>query len=369
MLASLRDLHDTALWPLIDAGMAGSIVYWVRSPQVGDSLASYKGAVHIRDIGAIVQSIANALSQAHSVGLSHGAITGSSILRYPSGSWALYGLGIMGRGPASDQFDLARAVVERLAGRSWVEPDVSAFPDEERPYHRAQRLRDALGMITERVVNVLNKAMHLDPSQRYPDIALFGADLVEQIRISGDDLVHGAFEAISARNVELARLITEKASSYNPDSENLTLLRLQLNGGSVFGTPQAHPGQPHPVPPPFVPVMPPPSDQSMMASAPSESADLMRQLGAPAIQPTFEQLTQAMTLPPMQSQTGMSASNIPAELTHGLPPEFVQMIAPQFQAKPVKKGINPIFVLALGGIGVVLLLLIAAIVTFFVSGS
>ena len=56
-------------------------------------------------------------------------------------------------------------------------------------------------------------------------------------------------------------------------------------------------------------------------------------------------------------------------VTQGLPQEFLDAIAPQFNVKPVKKGMNPLFVLIIGGGGVVLLLAIAGLATFMLSGS
>lgn len=362
LVAALKSLHHPALWPLLDAGIAGSIVYWIRSAPIVDSLASWKGQMPIRTLGALVASIADALSIAHAGGLSHGSVRASAILRYPSGSWALAGLGIMGRGPAQDQFDLALTTVNRIAARPWIEPDLSGYPEQERAYHRGQRLREHLSTTTERVVNVLNKGLHLDPAQRYPDIAQFGADLVEQIRLSGEDLVHGAFEAISARNVELARVIGDKAAAYNPDSDNLAILRLQLNGGSVFGAAQQ--------PPTAMPAMHPSGQTPVPPGSPlGEVRGPIA--GVPGIQLPIapDALPPGLVLPPMQSQTGVQPVPLPPELTQGLPPEFLQMIAPQFQQTPVRKGMNPIFILALGGIGVVLLMLIAALVTFVMSGS
>ncbi|MDQ2683741.1 MAG: hypothetical protein M3Y37_09470, partial [Chloroflexota bacterium] len=76
-----------------------------------------------------------------------------------------------------------------------------------------------------------------------------------------------------------------------------------------------------------------------------------------------------LVLPPMQGLSTSSAPPIPAELTHGLPPEFIQMIAPQFEQKPVRKRINPMIIIGLGAIGMILLLLIAAMATIVLQGS
>lgn len=341
LLDTLKSVDDVALCPVIEAEIAGSIVYWVRANQVGEPLDSITGQLPIRDLGKMTVRIARAISVAARSGLTHGSINQTVILRNPDDGWKLTGLGILGRGEAQDQLDLALVIIARLASRPWSEPDLSGYPSEERPYHRSQRLREHLNTHTERVANVLTRATNPDPSMRYEDIAGFAEDFAKQIQLSADDLVHGAFEAISARNVELARIMGDKAAGYDPDLENLSILRLQLNGGSVFGNQQgATP----------LPVMP----QFEMPAQPGR-----------AVIPGLDG-----TVAPASAPASFQAfSSLPPELTQGLPPEFLQALAPQFEAKPVKKGMNPMFILLLGGLGVVLLLLIATMLTFFASGS
>jgi hypothetical protein len=65
----------------------------------------------------------------------------------------------------------------------------------------------------------------------------------------------------------------------------------------------------------------------------------------------------------------MSQSALSPELAQGLPPEFLEIIAPQFQVTNPKRGMNPMFVLAIGGAGVLLLMLVAALATIFLSNS
>ncbi len=239
MLDSLKSVQEVPLCPVVETAIAGSIVYWVRPVQVGEKLSDISDQFTIRELGQMVARLGSALSVAAQCGLSHGSINPKLILRNPDDGWLLSGLGIMGRGEAQDQRDLALVVIARLSNRAWAEPDLSGYPEEERPYHRSQRLREHLGNHTERVANVLIKATHPDPSSRYDGIGAFADDFVHQIRLSADDLVHGAFEAISARNVELARIMGEKAATYEPDLENLSILRLQLSGKSLFGGPPA----------------------------------------------------------------------------------------------------------------------------------
>jgi hypothetical protein len=65
---------------------------------------------------------------------------------------------------------------------------------------------------------------------------------------------------------------------------------------------------------------------------------------------------------------GQPRSLLPPELMQGLPQEFLDAIAPQFQVKPIKKGMNPMLVLAMGGAGMLLLLAAVGLATLLLSG-
>jgi len=333
LLEKLSALRHPALVPVLQAGLAGNIVFWVAPAGSAQplNLPSASAPTPIVTLLQIIDAVAAGLSAAHEVGLSHGALTVDAIVSPAPGTYAVRGLGLRGRGAAQDQRDLGAVAVTLLSGRTWQEEWADGPVSIEERIARAQRLREWLSGITERVVNVVLRATETNPSDRYSSINEFAEQFAEAVRQSGEDLVHGAFEAISSRNVELARLLAGKAAQYNPGSDSLTLLNLQLGGGSPFGA-----------------MVTPPVAQPGPTASPSLTPDL--------------------TLPPM-APAGTRQNLLAPELAHGLPPEFLEMIAPQFEVPTSPKKMNPMFYLVIGGVGMVFLLLVAAMATMMLSGS
>ena len=337
-LAKLRHLSHAALCPILDSGVVNSTAYWVHAVPDGEPLSTKSDQERwpITRVSELMTRLGSALQIAHELGLSHGAITAAQIFLRADGSPLLTGLGIAGQGPAGDQRDLARIAIELLAERPWLEIEADAGGSSDVRERRAQLLREALSMYTLRVVNVLAEATDPDPARQFPSVRAFAADFDSAIRLSAEDLVHGAYEAISARNTELARVMADKAESYDPQSDSLALLKIQLHGGSPF-------------------------NQSGLSPLPEATTDLA--------------LTSAdgdnapISAPPILEQPGASRTMLPPELTEGLPQEFLDAIAPQFQVKPVKKGVNPLFVLAMGGAGLLLLLAAAGLATILLTGN
>jgi hypothetical protein len=338
VLDKLAALRHPSLVPILQTGLAGNVVYWIWADSDAQHIPalSPEQPVPISTVVTIVKTVASGLAAAHQAGLSHGSLAHHSILSPAPGTYLVEGVGATGRGGAQDQRDLGMIVIGLLSGRQWQEEELVGPASIEQRVARAQRLREWMSGTTERVVNVVLRATELNPVDRFDNIQEFAEQFGIAVRDSAEDLVHGAFEAISSRNVELARLLAAKAAHYNPEAEGLTLLNMQLNGGSPFGA--------MPVLPPMPPVVAP-------------------------IQPGFptpEPIQPAQTLPPIPA-AGQTQVLIAPELTQGLPPEFIQLIAPQFEVATRKKGMNPLFVLAIGGAGGLLMLLIAAMVTFIVS--
>jgi hypothetical protein len=327
--AALSNLRHSALIPVLEAKVSGNVAYWVGPSEVGQSLPflAPHAAMPASTVVAVATATAAGLQAAHDVGLSHGSLTIGSITSPVPGTYAVAGLGLTGRGPAEDQRGLGEIVIRLLSGRQWHEELAAESVSIEERLKRAQRLREWMSGVTERVVDVVLRATEPNPPDRYERIAEFAEQLAEAVRLSSVDLVHGAFEAISARNVELARLLAAKAALYDPDSDELTLLNLQLQGGSPFGA---------------------------TAAATHVLSPEMAAIQAP--------------LPPLVAP-GERRNGLAPELTAGLPPEFLEIIAPQFAVANPKKGMNPIFVLIIGGFGVVFLLLAAALATMILTGS
>jgi hypothetical protein len=155
--------------------------------------------------------------------------------------------------------------------------------------------------------------------------------------------------------VELARLLAAKAAQYNPSADSLTLLNLQLGGGSPFGAVPVMPPMQHVAAPAYPGFPPPPVLPEQPVAAPLQP-------GFPPPAPVPPE----MIVPPMTAP-GQSQSLLTPELAQGLPPEFLQLVAPQFEVTPRKKGMNPLFVLVMGGVGILLLMLIAAMVTLILT--
>jgi hypothetical protein len=332
-LAKLRHLSHPALVPVLECGLRESTAFWVHAVPDGEPLAhaaatdpSWSSITRVR---ALTDTIGGALQIAHDVGLSHGAITPETIVIGPAGKPVLAGFGIDGKGFSRDQADLALVAIQLLAGRPWVEP-AGAMDDVAGPdLTRAQRVRDFLESCTERVTTVLARATDLDPADRYPSIAEFVTQFDEAVRFSADELVEAAFQARSM-SPEMARLIADKAAAYDPGNENLRLLNIQLSGGSPFGS--------------------------------SAGGSILDPVGAPPADPFRVSM-------PVAEPAQTPRSFLPPELTEGLPPEFLETIAPQFAIKPVKKGMHPLFIMAMGVVGVILLIAIAGMATFLIGGS
>ena len=333
MAAKLAALRHPFLIPVLEARLAGNVLYWVNPIEAGSPLPepSAQPLLPVLAVVTIIGAAAAGLQTAHDAGLSHGALSVDSIVEAKAGSYAVAGVGLAGQGAAQDQRDLAEIAIVLVAGRRWQESAISADVSIAEKVARAQRLREQLSGVTERVVNVVLRATEPEPTDRFNSVTEFAAHFAEAVRFSGEDLVHAAFESISARNVELARLLAAKAALYGPTTEGLTLLNLQLQGGSPFG-----------------PV-------SVVGGA----------IPAPTMPP---ELAQSLVQPGPTAPGGLSGA-IPSELTQGLPPEFLETIAPQFEAVKPKRGIHPMFVLIIGGVVVVFLLLVAALGTMLLTGS
>jgi hypothetical protein len=323
LLAKRKHLTHPVLVPVLETGNNGTVLFWAEAEPAGKSLESdpAAGPWPISAVKDLIGSLAGGLQIAHDLGLSHGAIDADSVLRAESGGFMLAGLGLGGAGAAQDQADLSVLVIGLLAGRPWVENSGSAS--------RADAIREFLAEQTQLVAAVLARASDPDQTARYASMSDFAGQFGQAVVQSAGDLVHGAFEAVSGKSPELARLLADRAAAYDPANESLKLLNLQLRGGSPFAI-RPDPIQAVPGVEPFL--QPPVMD------------------GEP-----FPQLTAAPLIPP---------SLLPEELTRGLPEEFLRAIAPQFEVKPVTKArLNPMFVMIVGCVGIAFLLALAGLIT------
>jgi hypothetical protein len=327
-LAKRRHLTHPALATVLESGLTGSIAWWIESVPPGRTLADSVGEdvslASIPSIRRLIHGVSGVLSLAHAVGLSHGALSAQSIVVDPNGALVLTGLGIEGTGVAQDQVDLALVAINLLATEPWTEQGAE-------PSRRAIQLREHLSNYTERISGVLTRATDPDPAERYPTIAEFAKQFGEAVQFSCEDLAQAGQEAISAQNFELARLLAEKAAAYDPTAEALANLNYRLHGGTAFVAnglqSKVIAESPVQVSPGTIPVL-----------APADPAAAMR-------------------------------NQLPPELTEGLPQELIDLIAPQFEVKPVKKGVPPMFVMIVGFVGIAFLLALVRMVTLLVTGN
>ena len=242
----------------------------------------------------------------------------------PNGALVLTGLGIEGKGFAQDQLDLALVAINLLATEPWAEQAAD-------PSSRAQQIREHLSNYTERISGVLTRATDPDPAERYPTIADFAKQFGEAVQFSCEDLAQAGQEAISAQNIELAKLLTERAAAYDPTAEALANLNYRLHGGTAIIANGLR--------------------STITAESPIPAT--------PGIGPVLASADPAAAM----------RHQLPPELTEGLPQELIDLIAPQFEVKPVKKGVPPMLVMIVGFVGIAFLLALVRMVTLLVTGN
>jgi len=328
-LAKLRHLSHPALAPVLESGLTTSVAWWIDAVPPGtplaDAVRNDASPASIPFVQRLVDGIAGVLELAHSVGLSHGAVERQSIVIGRDGSPVLIGLGIGVNGFSHDQADLALLAINLLAQEPWSEP----APDNG--VARAQQLRAHLANYTERISGVLARATDPDPSERFPSIAEFAKRFAEAVQYSAEDLVQAGQDAVSSQNTELAKLLAEKAAAYAPESEALANLNHRLRGGLPVAT------------------------RGSLSVAGFESPNPAMADAVPGLSSVESPATPRNQLPP--------------ELLEGLPQEFIDAIAPQFEVKPIKKGVPPMLVLIVGLVGIAFLLAVARMATLLITGN
>jgi hypothetical protein len=338
-LESLKAFRHPNLQPILDAGSAGNVLYWVSVKpailSVADSLAD--SVMTPATTRQLVREVGSALSTLHAAQMTHGAVSANAIAQRPDGAFMLFAPGLSGKRTSDDQRDLATTVIQLLTGKPWTAPESTGDADMDGSL-RSQSLRTAMPNITERLVSVLGKAVDLNPAVQYPSVGAFADAYEESVAYSAEDLAHGAFEAISASSPEIADLLYQRARDYDPSCELLTVLGIQLHGGSLFE----------------------------MASASASAAQMPGLMQAQSMTMSAPPVP-GLVLPPAAAPIN-PVTLIPAELTTGVPQEYLDAVAHQFAVEPVKPPrMNPMFIMILGGLGLIVLMLIAVLVTWSVS--
>jgi len=322
ILAKLVELKHPAIAAPIHADVAGNVAY-VVNPTPVDETPGMQATVPPLPPSLVAEyliTLSAGLETAHRAGFTHGDLSRRSVTVEEDGpvigSWTLFG-----RGAEADQAGLASLAIDWLAGAPL--PDLGTDGVTLPSDRRLERLRRHLDGLTEQLVLVLARASDAEPADRYPSVTDFVAAFQQAVAWSGEELVHGGFEAISHRSPEVAALMAASAERYDPQAPGLDLLNLQLGSRSV----------------PYASVV-----------APSGVGGV----GAPAVNPGA-------------GGAAVMAGLDPA-LTAGIPPEMLAMIAPPI-APAAKPRNNPWLVLMVGAAGLTLLLLIGLAIAVFANSN
>ena len=231
ILAKLVDLSHPALSAPLAADLAGNVAYVVNTcpPAEIPNASGPAAPLAPSQVAELVLSVSAALETAHRAGVSHGDLTRRTVSLGEDGP-VVAGWTLFGRGPAADQLGLATLVVDWLSGSAVEAVPVNAGEPRQR---RVERLRRHLDGLTEQLVMVLARATEPEVADRYPTLTDFVAAFQQAVTRSGEELVHGGFEALSGRSPEVAALMAASAERYDAQAPGLDLLKLQLGSRAV----------------------------------------------------------------------------------------------------------------------------------------
>ena len=267
----------------------------------------------------LVDGIAGVLELAHTVGLSHGAVEQQSIVIGRDGTPVLVGLGIGVNGFSHDQADLALLAINLLAKEPWSEP----APDNR--FARAQQLPEHLANYTQRISGVLTRATDPDPSSHSPI-----AEFAEALRRGCPIFRRGPRAGRARRNLVAKHRVGETAG--------------REGRGVRTGVRSARQPQP---------------------SSPRWPAGRYegRAVGSRLRVISPGHVRRRAGGFPRSSLPRHPGTSCHRSSSEGLPEEFIDAIAPQFEVKPVKKGVPPMLVLIVGLVGIAFLLAVARMAT------
>lgn len=322
ILANLVGMDHPAIAAPLHADVAGNVAYVVNRAPVDESpgVLAHVEALPPSLVAEYLIPVSAGLETAHRAGFSHGDLSRRSVA-LQEGSPVIGGWTLFGRGPEADQAGLANLVIDWLAGAALPETisDGASLSTER----RVERLRRHVDGLTEQLVLVLARASEAEPDNRYPSVTDFVVAFQEAVTRSGEDLVHGGFEAISNRSPEVAALMAASAERYDQQAQGLDLLKLHLGNRSV----------------PYASVV-----------APSGTGGM----GSPPVTSGPSDAAAVTGLDPM--------------LTAGIPPEMLALIAPAI-APVAKPRNNPWLVMIVGAAGLTLLLMVGLAIAVFANSN
>ena len=322
ILSNLVGLDHPAIAAPVHVDVTGKVAYLVNATPVGQATAPQAPADPLppSSVAEPLIAVSAGLETAHRAGFSHGDLSRRSVILEESGP-VIGGWTLFGRSPEADQAGLAALVIDWLAGSPL--PDQGGDGASIVPEQRVEWLRGHLDGLTEQLVLVLARATESEPADRYPSVTDFVAAFQQAVSRSGEDLVHGGFEAISSRSPEVAARMAASAERYDPQAAGLDLLKLQLGNRSV----------------PYASVMAP-TVIGALKSSPSGHGS-----GGLAVMARLDPALTACT-----------------------PPEMLALIAPPIAATAKPRN-NPWLVLMVGAAGLTLLLMIGLAITVFANSN
>jgi hypothetical protein len=232
LMARIQSLDHAALVPVLEAGIAGRVAYVAEAAVPGERLSDLiarERRLPPWRVARIVEEVSVALDAAHNQRISHGLIVPTVIWIDNADRARLGGLGISGRGPARDQEMLAALAFELIAGRPWAGANAPSASGAV----LIDQIRGQVQGLTERMATAIARGLEGDPAKRFSDVLEFGTALRDAVSSSAQDLVAGAWEAVSRGDMAMAGIIVEMVTGYDPNSAELPLLRLRLNGDAM----------------------------------------------------------------------------------------------------------------------------------------
>jgi hypothetical protein len=250
--AQAQALRSDRITPVIDAGIAGQTAFFIEPAISGERVSQ---RLRNRTETTPAQAGRALIDLLEGVGIAWQAgfdlVVAPDTVRILDNGRAQVSLALSmclnpKQGPGSDlaaqyQFSLLTAMM--LSGKA----DQAALGIDQ--LDGADRVmavsgfRERLGNLAEHVVLVLVKALHADPSQRYPTTQAFVTAYGEALRATADELAFGAIEAKNQASSGMASIYADLIKRYDENHPELVGPGGRLGGAFHSGVPSALPSQ------------------------------------------------------------------------------------------------------------------------------
>jgi len=217
----------------IESGVDGQFAFVVEETGGGDRLSELlitQRRLPISSVTALVTDLANVLRKAHTAGFVHGAVDPFAIVRDWHGKHLLGGFLPTPEGTREcDVKQLAELAITAVVGKLWQAANISGTPQSI----AVERLRGEIDGLHEQVAATLIRGTRTEEIDSYGSPLEFAGAIEQSVNSAVFDIIAGAWESISRQDFAMATLLMGMAETYNPLSEELTLLRLQLKGDAL----------------------------------------------------------------------------------------------------------------------------------------